>query len=242
MLASFPWYDLPSVQWANDSLWEATGYPGELNRHQAVSDLWHNPDLLVTQACGLDLFLSEAPIDPVAAPVFDLDCEAGMYFSYIVGNVKGSVAAVNSLSSRSGWSALLTICKPQKIVVTGSHQASLEALKNGLADVAAIDAVTWSIIERDAPATLAGLKIVEQTSAAPSPPYVVRRGVDRENVFRSLNSALESPGSIDAKNALFLKGIIPAQRHYYFPILTEYKTVRDSASLNDRFVFDRRFL
>jgi hypothetical protein len=238
MLASFPWYDLPSVRWANDSLWQATGYPGKLNRHQAVSDLWHDPDLLVTQACGLDLFLSGAPIEPVAAPVFDLDCEAGMYFSYIVGNVNGRVAAVNSLSSRSGWSALLSICTPQRVVVTGSHQASLEALKNGIADVAAIDAVTWSIVERDAPAKVAGLEIVERSSEAPSPPYVVRRGVDRGDVFRSLNSALESPGSINAKKALLIKGIIPIRRHHYFPILTEYKTVRDSASLNGQFVFD----
>ena len=238
MLASFPWYDFPSVQWANDSLWEATGYPGELNRHQTVSELWHDPDLLVTQACGLDLFLSEAPIEPVASPVFDLDCEAGMYFSHIVGNVNGRVAAVNSLSSRSGWSALLSICTPQRVVVTGSHQASLEVLKNGIADVAAIDAVTWSIIERDTPAKVAGLEIVERSSEAPSPPYVVRRGVDREEVFRSLNSALESPASIDAKKALLIKGIIPTQRHHYFPILTEYEAIRDSASLNGQFVFD----
>jgi hypothetical protein len=186
-------------------LWQATGYPGKLNRHQAVSDLWHDPDLLVTQACGLDLFLSEAPIEPVAAPVFDLDCEAGMYFSYIVGNVDGRVAAVNSLSSRSGWLALLSICTPQRVVVTGSHQASLEALKNGVADVAAIDAVTWSIIERDAPAKVAGLEIVERSSEAPSPPYVVRSGIDREDVFRSLHNAFESPGSIDSKKALPLQ-------------------------------------
>ena len=238
MPASFPWYDLPSVQWANDSLWQATGFPGELDRHQSVSDFWHDPDLLVTQACGLDLFLSEAPIEPVAAPVFDLDCEAGMYFSYIVGNVNGRVAAVNSLSSRSGWSALLTICTPQRVVVTGSHQASLQALKAGIADVAAIDAVSWSIIERDAPAKVAGLEIVERSSEAPSPPYVVRRGNEREDVFRSLSSALESPGSIDSKKALFIKDIIPVQRHHYLPIFTEYNTVRDSASLNGQFVFD----
>ena len=122
--------------------------------------------------------------------------------------------------------------------MTGSHQASLEMLKNGIADVAAIDAVTWSIIERDTPAKVAGLEIVERSSEAPSPPYVVRRGVDREEVFRSLNKALESSASIDAKKALLIKDIIPTQRYRYFPILTEYKAIRDSASLNGQFVFD----
>ncbi len=238
MIASFPWYDLPSVQWANDTLWQATGYPGQLNRHQSISDLWQDPDLTVTQACGLDLFLSKAPIEPVAAPVFDLDCEPGMYFSYIVGDINGRVAAVNSLSSRSGWSALLSICTPQKVVVTGSHQASLEALKKGIADVAAIDAVTWSIIKRDSPATVAGLEVVERSSEAPSPPYVVRRGIDREDVFRSLQRALESPGSTSSNKALLLKGIMPVQRHHYFPVLTEYRTASDSASRNGQLAFN----
>lgn len=230
--ASFPWYDLPSVQWANDVLWRATGYPGELNRSQAASELWSDSELLVTQACGLDLFLSDAPIEPIASPVFDLDCEAGMYFSYIVCNVKSrakrKVAAVNSLSSRSGWSALLSRCSPQRVVVTGSHQASLEALTNGLADVAAIDAVTWSIIKRDAPVKLVGLEIVERSSDAPSPPYVVRRGVDPNKILSKLQAAFESASSTDAKKALIIKSIIPVNRDNYLSILAEYNAVSRS--------------
>jgi hypothetical protein len=238
MLASLPWYDLPSVQWANDVLWHATGYPGELNRYQAAFDLWHDPELLVTQCCGLDLFLAQAPIEPIAAPVFDLDCKAGMYFSYIVGNTDGGVAAVNSLSSRSGWSALLARYTPQRVVVTGSHQASLDALRNGVADVAAIDAVTWSIIERDAPSKLAGLKIVERSPDAPAPPYVVRQGRDSKQIIRGLRRAFRSPGSIDAKKALFLKSIIPAQRDDYFPIFNEYETVKNALSLFQEIDFE----
>lgn len=225
MLASFPWYDLRSVQWANDVLWRATELPGEFSRHRAAADVWHDPDLLVTQACGLDLFLSGAPIEPVAAPVFDLDCEAGMYYSYIVGNVRGRIAAVNSLSSRSGYSALLSVCCPDQVKITGSHVASLAAIKAGHAEVAAIDAVTWSILARDMPGSLTGLEIVERSTAAPSPPYVVRRGGDREDVFRSLFKALVSPDSILAKRALFLNDIVPVQKKDYFPILTEYESV-----------------
>lgn len=239
MLASFPWYDLPSVQWANDSLWRATGYPGELKRDRTTSELWHDPDLLVTQACGLDLFLSEAPIEPIAAPVFDLDCDAGMYFSYIVGNINGRVAAVNSLSSRSGWSALLTKCTPQRVVVTGSHRASLAALRSGTADVAAIDAVTWSIIKRDSPAEISGLEIADRSSDAPSPPYVVRRGVDHENVFRSLHTAIGLAESLNAKSALRVKDITPVQRCHYFPIQDEYTGIRNSVLLEQNIAFER---
>jgi len=225
MLASFPWYDLPSVQWANEALWRATGFPGKLIRHRAARDLWYDPDLLVTQACGLDLFLSDAPIEPVAAPVFDLDCEAGVYYSYIVGNMRGSVAAVNSLSSRSGYTALLTVCNPEKVIVTGSHIASLGAIQAGHAEVAAIDAVTWSILARDNPGCLTGLEVVERSAVCLSPPYVVKSDADRENMFVCLRRAVLSPASMLARKALFLKDVLPVQKHDYLPILTEYESV-----------------
>ncbi len=190
-----------------------------------MTDLWFEPDLLVSQACGLDLFLSAAPIEPVASPVFDLDCEPGMYFSHIVGNVDGRVAAVNSLSSRSGCSALLSTCSPSSVLVTGSHLASLEAIRTGRADLAAIDAVTWRIIARDEPEKIAGISIVARSGDAPSPPFVVRRGTDRDVVLQALRRALGSPESNDAKEALVMKGIIPAQRDDYLPVLDEYNAV-----------------
>jgi len=239
MLTSFPWYDLPSVQWANDSLWRATGYPGELNRQLAAADLWQDPGLLVSQACGLDLFLSNAPIEPIAAPVFDLDCTPGMYYSYIVGDLKGQTAAVNSLSSRSGWSALLSMCNPKNVVVTGSHQASIKALKSGKVDVAAIDAVTWRILARDTPESVAGLEIVGRSSEAMAPPYVGKLGAEHETLFQSLHQAFGSPGSSTAKAALLIGDIIPVQRQHYLPILTEYRSVTNEASLKGQFVFSR---
>ena len=211
------------MHWANDRLWQATEYPCDLSHDLNVASLWYDPDLLVTQACGLDLFLSAAPIEPVAAPVFDLDCQAGMYFSYLVGDLNGSKAAVNSLSSRSGYSALLTMCTPQSLLVTGSHQASLVALKTGQAEVAAIDAVTWQIIERETPAMTSGLEIVARSAPATAPPFVVRRGVDGEPVFRRLRSAFDAPQSAAAKSALLIKDILAVQREDYLPILSEYR-------------------
>ena len=98
MTASFPWYDLPSVRWANDALWRATGIGGRLDRDTPPEAQWRSSDLVVSQACGLDLYLSDAPIRPVLAPVFDLDCEEGSYYSHLVGAREG-VAAVNSLST-----------------------------------------------------------------------------------------------------------------------------------------------
>ena len=144
VIASFPWYDLPSVQWANDTIWRATGFACELDRTTPHVEQLHASDLVVTHTCGLDLFVTDAPIEPLLAPVFDLpDCDEGCYFSYLVGEPRGRIAAVNSTSSRSGMSALLTLATPEELIFTGSHTASIDALQAGLADLACIDAVTW---------------------------------------------------------------------------------------------------
>lgn len=228
MTASFPWYDLPSVRWANDVLWQATGLRGQLDRTTTPDAQWRADDLVVSQACGLDLFVNDAPIEPVLAPVFDLDCPPGHYFSYLVAAHEvrpGGCAAVNALSSRSGFSALLSVCTPRSLLVTGSHEASLSAVRRRAADVACIDAVTWHILERDAPARIEGLDVLERTSSAPAPPYVVRRNGQRDRLVQLLTAAMEDPATRLARRALLLRGVIPVTRADYAPVLTEYRAV-----------------
>lgn len=227
MTASFPWYDLPCVQWANDAIWEATRLDGKLDRATPADAQWRAPDLVVSQACGLDLFVSSAPIEPVLAPVFDLaDCEDGCYYSYLVGTRNG-VAAVNSLSSRSGLSALLTIVEPRALIVTGSHQASLAAVQDGSADMACIDAVTWGILERGAPLHVQGVRVLERTCSAPAPPYVVRRGAGQDGLVRRIAAALKDPATRRARQALVLRGVIPVGIADYAPVLAEYQAVAE---------------
>ncbi len=225
MIASFPWYDLPSVQWANDALWQSCGQPGALNRRMPIEAQWRDPDLFVTQACGLDLFLSDAPIEAVAAPVFDLDCQPGSYYSYIVGTRRTGTAAVNSVTSRSGCSALLSHCEPDELLITGSHLLSIEAIRAHRADVAAIDAVTWHIIARDEPHRLSGIRILERTSEAPSPPFVTHRGGDREGVFDALQRAFLSPRTLPARQALLLRDVTTTRLADYQSVHEEYLAV-----------------
>ena len=231
MTAAFPWYDLPSVRWANDALWQAMGLGGALDRATPVDTQWRAEDLVVSQACGLDLFLADAPIEPVLAPVFDLDCEEGCYYSYLVGAREG-IAAVNSLSSRSGLSALLTVCEPRSLIVTGSHAASLAAVRAGAADMASIDAVTWHILERDVPSSVRGLDVLERTPAAPAPPYVVRRDVVRRAGRRDalaplITAAMHEPATLPARQALLIRDVMPVTIDDYAPVLAEYRAVAD---------------
>ena len=224
MTASFPWYDLAPVRWANDAIWRATGFGGALDRATPVEEQWRADDLIVSHACGLDLFLTDAPIEPVLAPVFDLDCKTGSYYSHLVGAREG-VAAVNSLSSRSGFTALLTVCEPSSLVVTGSHEASLAAVREGRADMACIDAVTWGILERDVPSAVSGLSVLDRTPSAPAPPYVVRKGGCGAEVARRITMAMQDPETENARHALLLQGVVPVTMDDYAPVLMEYRTV-----------------
>jgi len=226
LLAAFPWYDLPSVRWANDVLWRATGLPGELSRRVEPVQQWHCESLCVSQACGLDLFLTSAPIEPVLVPIFDLDCPPGTYFSYLVGSDSSGVAAVNSLSSRSGFTALLTMCAPRAIVVTGSHTQSLSALRSGVASVASIDAVVWHILARDYPKLISGFEVIGRSQAATAPPYVMRRGGSQAELLAGLRQAHADPMTESARQALLVKGVRSVSSHDYLEVWAEYERTR----------------
>lgn len=224
-LAALPWYDLPSVRWANDTLWRASGLPGALDRTLPAHAQWRAPELLVSQACGLDLFLSDAPIEPVLAPVFDLDCAPGEYFSYLIGDPRGRVAAVNSLSSHSGLTALLSLARPEAIRVTGSHLASLAEVRAGLADVAAIDAVTWRIVARDTPELIRDLRIADRSATWTAPPYVVRRLADAAPVVAGLRRAIQAEP--EASRALQLTDVRKVSRDDYASVWEAYLAIAE---------------
>ena len=227
MTASFPWYDLPSVRWANDLIW-ARMYPGApaLDRRTPYEEQWRSPELVISQACGLDLYVTSAPIEPILAPIFDLpDCREGHYFSYLIGHPGNGTAAVNSLTSRSGCAALLRYSRPTALLLTGSHQASIRAVRDGDADFACIDAVIWHVLSRDAPELLKGVEIVERTDSATAPPYVVRANAEPDAGVR-LSEAMTDPRLQSARSALLLRGIKRVERDSYQDVFDEYERVR----------------
>ena len=95
-LASFPWYDLAEIRWAQDVLWSAIGrdlrergwrdVPAALERSQAHTAQWVSPELLLSQACGYDVLYGFADaLKLVATPRFAAPgCEGPSYSSYIV--------------------------------------------------------------------------------------------------------------------------------------------------------------
>lgn len=214
LFISLPWYDLPRTTKALDS------YYRSLHRHllspqSAISSLspilertipldkqWRNPSLLLSQCCGGDLFTSEgSALIPIARPVFDhLDCDRGYYFSHIVANKKLPAKqriAINGTSSYSGCIGLFKWLKTEgllarEVVVSGSHQSSLNLLHRGEVDLVAIDANTWQQLE------LGNRGIIGMTEPAPSPPFVChQRNIShKELLLHSLSSSLNDAGVI----------------------------------------------
>lgn len=161
-------------------------------------------------ACGLltaELVAGGAALDVVAAPVFA--GESGpVYRSLIVaraGDGVGRRLAVNEFGSWSGYRALFHDAtvrggnrwhpeQMDEIVVTGGHVASVAAVVDGRADVAAIDHSIWNWLAETDPDTLDGLFVVDRTVDCPAPPISLGRGVRGHDRSRLVDALFDFDG------------------------------------------------
>lgn len=235
--ASLPMYDLPEVAWATDALWSvvaarlsAAGIAAApaLSRDSTLNELWTDPALLLSQTCGnpyarqyRDRLRLVATLR-YAAP----GCDGPRYSSQLMvrkdapgealADFRGTVCAVNGWDSLSGWVALAAALPepPDRFfraaLVTGAHANSMAAVAAGEADIAAIDCVTYALLQRHRPGATAGLRAIGRTAPAPGLPLVTRRDADDRTVeaLRSaLRGALADPALAEARAALLIEGI-----------------------------------
>lgn len=196
--------------------------------------------------CGLETILrkDDGRLDTsiVGAPVFQ-GRTTPVYDSVIVvterwarsglRDLTGATLAINQPDSWSGHHALRAhllahgVRQPMfdRILVTGSHEASIDALLDGRADCAAIDETVWDArVARD-PRT-ATLQVIDRTAPWPAPPFSLVNGLDyglatatREALLTAPVPGLESiaPAS-DADYAVFRDGLA-ASRSLSWPPL-----------------------
>lgn len=233
--ASLPMYDLPEVRWATDALWSAIAArltaagiaaPPALSRGPAVHELWADPALLLSQTCGNPYVRAYRDrLRLVATPRYAAPgCDGPRYASVLVvradapgdglADFRGAVCAVNSWDSLSGWVALAAALPEPRFfraaLVTGAHADSVAAVATREADIAAIDCVTYALLQRHRPAATAGLRVIGRTALAPSLPLVTRRDVDDgtiEALQSALRDALADPALAEARAALLIEGI-----------------------------------
>jgi ABC-type phosphate/phosphonate transport system substrate-binding protein len=128
-----------------------------------------------------------------------LDVSPGKYFSYIVArpsaNLRSPHVVINNRYSHSGHTAIrdwlekhnttnYTICE------SGSHRQSLISLRDGRADVAAIDALSYLHLDT------AGLDVLDTSEPAPAPPFIMGKesNIPAKEMTDALNEALERFG------------------------------------------------
>jgi ABC-type phosphate/phosphonate transport system substrate-binding protein len=240
VVVALPMYDLPEVREATDTLWEAMAVrlqgggipaPRALPRPSDLAACWNDPRLVFAQTCGYPLMTRHhGHLRVLAVPVYAAPgCEGGMYRSAVIvrrdagfrdpGDLRGRVCAVNSEASHSGCNALRHFLAPlvdsgcffSGVLLSGSHRASLQAVREGKADVAAIDAVTLALIRRHASGEVEGIEVLAWTAPAPGLPYVAAVGrppAESEQVRTALREVLADPTLASARAALLIDGVV----------------------------------
>ncbi|AZQ67317.1 hypothetical protein EF888_09375 [Silicimonas algicola] len=244
MIASLAMYDWPHQQHHWDRLWDhlrdairARGIdaPDALTRHGSLWDHWQSSDLVLGQSCGMPYRTRlHGKVALVGALDHGLpDAPPGWYNSVLVvhRDAAGHLAdfsdrtlAYNGQDSESGWAAPQAAAADAgfrftRSLHTGAHRASLRAVAERRADIAAIDAETWRLACRSLPGTTGRLRVIGTTRPTPGLPLIAARSHDPDRLAEAVESALAAaePSTLDA---LHIRGFvrIPAADYLAVPI------------------------
>ena len=217
------------------------GVPRQLERQLGLDEVWRHPGLLISQTCGYPLTHALCgQVQVVATPAYGVEgCDGAAYRSVFVvrdgdpaeglADLRGRRVAINSRTSQSGYNCLRHALAPlaamaesgplfSEVVVSGGHGASLAAVRENRADLAAVDGITYALTARTEPAAVAGLRVLAWGAAAPGLPYVTRAGISEDELAAmrdGLLTAAADPDLAAARRALSLTGfeILPLEAY-----------------------------
>ena len=239
MIAALGMYDMPPLRDAHDRFWAAIrqglGFgPDHLTRDMDFWDIWQSPDLVFAQTCGMPYRTRlHGHVALVGTPDYGLpDCPPGCYRSVLIarrddpradlGAFGGARFAYNEALSQSGWAAPMVHLAEAGVVVgdlvqTGAHAASVQAVSEGRADLAGIDALTWALLCEHQNVD-AHVRVVAETAPTPGLPYIAATGRDASAIADAVEKAIEAL-SVEDRAALHLHGLIriPAEDYLAVP-------------------------
>lgn len=244
MIAALPMYDRAENRAVTDRYWSlirnalaARNIDAPQVLHRGSGDLideWTSPSLLLSQTCGFPYRARlHGQVELVGTPDFGIaGCPPGYYRSALVARAQdprdtlaefdGATLAYNDGMSQSGWAAPQNQATKQGIALragpcTGSHAASLAAVATGAADLAALDAVTWSLLSEHDPLAKA-VKVIGLTDPTPGLPYITASGRDSQSIFAAIAEAISQLDATEL-SALRLTGLvrIPAEAYLLVP-------------------------
>lgn len=245
MIASLGMYDRAETREANDRLWAlirdglrgiGIAAPDALTRGEgAYWPAWTSPDLVFSQTCGFPYRARlHGEVRLIGTPDYGLDgCPPGHYRSIFVAQATdkrgtlqefdGAGLAFNEDLSQSGWAAPQNHARTlgltlRPVLRSGGHLLSARAVAEGRAEIAAIDAVTWSLIAEFEPFAR-GLKVVGHTTPTPVLPYITALTQDAAAMFPVVAQAISSLPAAD-RATLRLKGLVAIPPEAYLAVPT----------------------
>jgi ABC-type phosphate/phosphonate transport system substrate-binding protein len=239
LLASLPMYDWPEIRAATDAFWAGlcrhAGVDVALDRTRDHHDLWRQSSFQFSQTCGYP-FTHEFKglLQYIATPHYAADgCDGAQYSSIVFARedvplaaIKGWRPAVNSLDSMSGHLALKLAFPTETrmgdffapALITGGHLSSLAAVREGRADLCAIDAVCVELARKYRPQDLDGVVEIARSPMVPGLPFVTRGG-DVKAWRAAVLKTFADPSLAKARAALLLGGISVLAEGAYEKIL-----------------------
>ena len=209
-----PMYDWREQRGAHGQFWQNLGLkldaagidrPQNLSRDDEA--YWLNDRLLLGQTCGYPLSTTlKNKVIYIATPVYDVKgCDGPYYSSAIIarknaGHHAGALAgyrfAFNGKSSLSGYRCVRAMFgEPEtffgQLLKSGSHRASANAVETGAADIAAIDAVCWHLLQIYEPQIASQLEVLAWTKLRPSLPFITSLRTSKQHRSKIQQTLLE---------------------------------------------------
>jgi ABC-type phosphate/phosphonate transport system substrate-binding protein len=206
----------------------------------SLMDLWLSPHLLLTQTCGYPLMTTlRGRVRVIGRPRYELpDANGGNHCSLLLSRTddprrslpafRDSRGVINGEDSNSGMNLLRHRLAPlhqegqffASVDISGSHRESLRGLREGTADLVAIDSVTFAYLARYAEEEVAGLRVIARSAFSPTLPFISAATVtddQAEELRQVMNTTLQELP--DVAEVLGLHEVLPASESDYQIIL-----------------------
>ena len=237
MRAMLGMYDMPALRPVNDRFWSLirahlSEGPGKLTRDRDFWEIWQDPDLVFAQTCGMPYRTRlHGTVHLVGTPDYGLPgCPPGHYCSVFVARADDArilpelatgVFAYNEALSQSGWAAPVTHLSelglaPARLLETGGHALSAQAVAEGHADFASLDALTWVLLQEH---TDLGQRLRQVATTRPTPalPYITAITRDPAPVAAAVRAAIADLSPAD-RAALHIRGLIDIAPDLYLAV------------------------
>jgi hypothetical protein len=242
MIASLMMYARPELDVAHASFWQCLRAacatrgieaPEKLAQSAGEFAVWEDPTLVLSQTCGMPYRTRlRDKVQLVLTPDYGLDgCPPGYYRSALVVRAQDprrhlhdfadATLAYNMRHSQSGFAALYAHAERLGFWFTrrtesGGHACSARMVAQGAADIAAIDAQTWRLLQRYEP-WAAQLRVLDYTAPTPGLPYITGTAQDRAQIAQAVREGF-SALSAQNKALLDLRGFVDIPQSSYLAV------------------------